>query len=56
MKGRIPDVTIVCIRYLRKHFPDVKISIEVEKPQREGLEALANAADVIFYSKTWAKV
>jgi ketohexokinase len=32
------------------------ISVEVERPGREGLEALAAEADVVFYSKSWAQV
>lgn len=29
--------------------------MEVEKPNREGLERLAAEADAVFYSKTWAQ-
>ncbi|KAL5336263.1 Ribokinase-like protein [Aspergillus crustosus] len=54
-EGRIPDVTLTCVRHLRKSFPGIKISIEVEKPGREGLQELANEADVVFYSKSWAQ-
>ncbi|KAL2812113.1 Ribokinase-like protein [Aspergillus granulosus] len=54
-EGRIPDVTLACIRHLRSRFPDTKISVEVEKPGREGLQELAVEADVVFYSKTWAQ-
>ena len=32
------------------------VSVEVEKPAREGLRELAAEADVVFYSKTWAQV
>lgn len=32
------------------------ISVEVEKPGREGLEKLAEVAHVVFYSKSWAWV
>lgn len=32
------------------------VSVEAEKPCREGLEKLAAEADVVFYSKTWAEV
>jgi ketohexokinase len=53
-EGRIPDVTLRCVRYLRKAIPRVKISLEVEKPNREGLEDLAGEADVVFYSRSWA--
>lgn len=55
-KGRIPEVTLECMRYLRQRFPTIKISVEVEKPGRPGLEDLAAEADVVFYSKSWAKV
>lgn len=55
-KGRIPEVTLECMRYLRRRFPAIKISVEVEKPGRAGLEDLAAEANVIFYSKSWAKV
>lgn len=34
----------------------MKISVEVEKPGREGLERLVAEADVVFYSKSWALV
>ena len=55
-QGRIPEVTLECMRHLRKHFAAVKISVEVEKPTRTGLQDLAAEADVIFYSKSWALV
>ncbi|KAL6849572.1 hypothetical protein ACO1O0_009113 [Amphichorda felina] len=32
-----------------------EISVEVEKPGREGLPELAAEADVVFYSRTWAE-
>ena len=32
------------------------VSVEVEKPNREGLVELAAEADVVFYSKSWAEV
>ncbi|ORY03468.1 pfkB family kinase [Clohesyomyces aquaticus] len=54
-EGRIPEVTIRCIQFLRSDFPQYKISVEVEKPGREGLTALAAAADLIFYSRSWAE-
>ncbi|KAL2852506.1 Ribokinase-like protein [Aspergillus pseudoustus] len=54
-EGRIPDVTLSCIRHLRNRFPDTKVSVEVEKPGREGLQELVEEADVVFYSKTWAQ-
>ncbi|KAL8995797.1 MAG: hypothetical protein Q9169_004555, partial [Polycauliona sp. 2 TL-2023] len=54
-EGRIPDTTGQCIQHLRQYFPHVKISVEVEKPGKEGLQELASLADVIFYSKSWAQ-
>ncbi|KLJ07289.1 hypothetical protein EMPG_17221 [Blastomyces silverae] len=54
-EGRIPDVTLKCIQYIRQNFPSDKVSVEVEKPGREGLQELAAAADVVFYSKSWAQ-
>ncbi|EEH39772.2 hypothetical protein PAAG_01961 [Paracoccidioides lutzii Pb01] len=54
-EGRIPDVTLECIRYIRQKFPADKVSVEVEKPGRSGLQELAAVADVVFYSKTWAQ-
>ncbi|KAI4138747.1 MAG: hypothetical protein LQ341_004523, partial [Variospora aurantia] len=54
-QGRIPDVTRGCIQHLRHNHPNVKISVEVEKHGREGLQGLAVLADVVFYSKSWAQ-
>lgn len=36
--------------------PGCTVSVEVEKPNREGLVELAAEADVVFYSKSWAEV
>ncbi|CAI4210231.1 unnamed protein product, partial [Parascedosporium putredinis] len=55
-QGRIPETTLKCIRHLRSLLPTASISVEVEKPGREGLTSLAEAADVIFYSRSWAEV
>ncbi|KAK8002011.1 hypothetical protein PG991_014233 [Apiospora marii] len=54
-EGRIPETTLSCIQYLRQAVPKAKVSVEVEKPDREGLEQLAAEADVVFYSKSWAE-
>lgn len=35
--------------------PSATVSVEVEKPGREGLSELAAEADVVFYSKSWAE-
>ncbi|OAA60430.1 hypothetical protein SPI_05554 [Niveomyces insectorum RCEF 264] len=55
-EGRVPDVTLACIQHLRRRRRRATVSVEVEKPQRAGLRALAAEADVVFYSKTWAEV
>ncbi|PYI03808.1 pfkB family kinase [Aspergillus sclerotiicarbonarius CBS 121057] len=54
-EGRVPAVTLPCIHYLRQQYPSAKISVEVEKPGREGLQDLADESDVVFYSKSWAQ-
>ncbi|OAA66109.1 hypothetical protein ISF_03947 [Cordyceps fumosorosea ARSEF 2679] len=54
-EGRIPDTTLECIRILRSVLPGCKISVEVEKPGREGLRELAAEVDVVFYSKAWTE-
>lgn len=56
-EGRIPDVTLQCMRILRNVLGEsVRISVEIEKPGRAGLRELAAEADVVFYSKSWAEV
>jgi hypothetical protein len=55
-QGRIPETTLQCIRHLRNVSPRCTISVEVEKPNREGLVELAAEADVVFYSRSWAEV
>lgn len=53
-EGRIPAVTLSCIHFLRKSYPRARVSVEVEKAGRDGLEELAREADVVFYSRSWA--
>lgn len=53
-EGRIPETTSACITYIRDRVSKARISVEVEKPGRPGLEELAMLADVVFYSKGWA--
>lgn len=43
------------MQHLRQHHPTVQVSVEVEKPGREGLQDLAKLADVVFYSRSWAQ-
>lgn len=52
----MPETTLHHISTLRQLLPDSKISVEIEKPGRDGLTDLASAADVVFYSRTWAEV
>ncbi|KAI0471063.1 Ribokinase-like protein [Xylariaceae sp. FL0804] len=54
-EGRIPETTLQCIRWLRRSDAGVRVSVEIEKPGREGLEDLAAEADVVFYSRSWAE-
>ena len=60
-EGRIPETTLQCIRYIRSCLSskgrsvDLKISVELEKPGREGLQELALEGDVVFYSRSWAE-
>ena len=65
-EGRNLPTTTECIRYLRdlniiqneegkKAQMQLKISVELEKPGRPGLQELAYEADVIFYSRSWAQ-
>ena len=60
-EGRIPETTLQCIRHLRSYSTSngrsakFTISVELEKPGREGLQELALEADVVFYSKSWAE-
>ena len=53
-EGRNIETIRDILPYLRSK--GVKISLECEKPDREGLEELIPLADVLFFSKTWALV
>ena len=52
----MPNILLECIQHLRQNYPRVRISVELENPAREGLQESAALADVIFYSRLWAKV
>ncbi|ROW15821.1 hypothetical protein VPNG_02450 [Cytospora leucostoma] len=54
-EGRIPETLLQCIHYIRHHLPQARVSVEVEKPGRDGLRELAAEADVVFYSRSWAE-
>jgi ketohexokinase len=57
-EGRVPDVTGECVGSLRgmDGKGELRISVECEKPDRRGMEGVAEQADVVFYSKLWAEV
>ena len=55
-EGRIVDVTASCIDHVRTQESNAVISVEIEKAHRYGLQNLAQKADVVFYSKSWAEV
>lgn len=54
-EGRVPDMTLQCVCHLRRTRPAHKVSVECEKPEREGMVAVAAVADVVFYSRLWAE-
>ncbi|KAI3334302.1 hypothetical protein F4824DRAFT_502095 [Ustulina deusta] len=54
-EGKIPATTLQCIQWLRRSKPRARVSFEVEKPGREGLENLVAEADVVFFSRSWAE-
>ncbi|KAI0201271.1 Ribokinase-like protein [Astrocystis sublimbata] len=54
-EGRIPATTLECIQWLRRSKPEARVSVEVEKPGREGLEELVAEADAVFFSRSWAE-
>lgn len=54
-EGREVDTSVACMRWLRQQYSDVLLSVEVEKPNREGLELMAAEADVVIFSKSWAE-
>ena len=66
-EGRIPETILECMAHLRNNpafqpindestnRPRLIISVELEKPGREGLQDLAHEGDVVFYSRGWAE-
>ncbi|QDS72465.1 hypothetical protein FKW77_009798 [Venturia effusa] len=52
-EGRIPETTLRCMEYLIETLPNAKISVEVEKPNRPGLEEMAVMAHIVFYARSW---
>jgi ketohexokinase len=55
-EGRNPDVTLKCIRALRAKSLGICISVECEKPEREGMLEAAHEADIVFFSRLWVEV
>ena len=55
-EGRLVDITSTCIDHVRVCHPEALISVEIEKPYRDGLQELAQKADIVFFSKGWAQV
>jgi len=53
-EGRVTEITLHCVRFLRETYPHFNISVECEKPERTGMAEVAQYADVVFYSKLWA--
>ncbi|CAK3743979.1 pfkB family kinase [Lecanosticta acicola] len=54
-EGREVDTSIQCLKWLKQEYPDCTRSVEVEKPNRPGLDKMAEEADIVFFSKTWAE-
>ncbi|KAH7040562.1 Ribokinase-like protein [Microdochium trichocladiopsis] len=54
-EGRSPAITLDCMRYIRAAYPAARVSVEVEKPGRPGLQELVPEADVVFFSRGWAQ-
>ncbi|KAF2679422.1 Ribokinase-like protein [Lentithecium fluviatile CBS 122367] len=54
-EGRVPQVVLHCVEYLRSSQPGFKVSVECEKPERTEMALVAYHADVVFYSKQWAE-
>lgn len=54
-EGREVETSTQCLQWLKSEYPGCVRSVEVEKPNRPGLENMALEADVVFFSKTWAE-
>jgi ketohexokinase len=68
-EGRIPSVTLACVEFLLHEYEEqqqqqqagdyysssIMLSIECENPSRSGMEKVAQLADIVFYSKLWAR-
>jgi ketohexokinase len=53
VEGRnVPD-TVKILAFVRTHFPQLNISIEIEKP-RQNIEALYSSGDVLLFSRHFA--
>jgi ketohexokinase len=54
-EGRVPDILLECVQWLRTEHPKVKFSVECEKPERTGMAEVAKYADIVFYSRLWGE-
>ncbi|KAF1947200.1 Ribokinase-like protein [Clathrospora elynae] len=54
-EGRVPELILQCVLFLKKTYPGFRISVECEKPERVGMAEVARLADVVFYSRLWAE-
>ncbi|VUC31814.1 unnamed protein product [Clonostachys rosea] len=55
-RGRVLELTLAYMRYLRGKWPGTNISIETKIFPREGLQALIPGVGVVLYNKGWALV
>jgi len=53
-EGRDPDALAAMLGWVRKHYPAIPVSLEIEKP-RDGIEALFSQADVLLFSGDYAR-
>ncbi|KAF1991119.1 Ribokinase-like protein [Aulographum hederae CBS 113979] len=56
-EGRDVEYALQCLKFLRERFPEVKVSVEAENPKRDPdvVRKLVEEADVVFFSRAWAK-
>ncbi len=54
LEGRQVSETAPIVKWVRQHYPNLPISLEVEKP-RPQIEQLFNQVDILFFSKTFAQ-
>lgn len=52
----MPKTALECIARLRSVLPRAMVSVELEKPGREGLREVVAESDVVFFSRAWVEV